>query len=240
MDDALESDMKVFDAIKKYRLQSQKNAVNVLVDRLNLEPFLDFFTTFNTNNQLPYPNLYYAKCVFLNCYEGAWHTGINDEEIRGLCAGALLHDFNHSGGKLNDSENIKKALKGLNDAQAYAASNLLGLSKTSFSIANSVIKISQYQFENNPETFPEKIIRDAIQMQPYEVSLKVILKQYMRLKSENEMRQSRSDENHNFSNDLRQFLDNEVKWHTEWAANKAKIRNWEHAKSHLLSMITRQ
>lgn len=241
MDDALESDKGVFLAIKNYRLQSLgRSGIELIVDRLNLEPFLEFLHSFNASNTLPYHNYYHATCVFLNCYEGAWLTKLEDEETRGLCAGALFHDFNHSGGKLDDAENIKRALDGLMNAQIYAESNLLGLSPTSLAIAKSAIAITKDPFEGGAKTFPEQIIMDADLMQPYEESSAILLKQYLGLKAEYEVWQRQVPRTpRDFPTHLKQLLNDEVTWHTEWAIEKAQVRNWEIVKSDLLRLMRR-
>lgn len=239
MEDALELDKKIFLAIKAFRLQSLGDVgVEAIADRLNLEPFVEFLTSFNGSNGAPYHNFYHSTCVFLNCYEGAWLAKLDDEEIRGLCAGALLHDFNHSAGSLPDPDNIKIALQGLKTAQAYAQSKLIGLSPKSYAIAESVIKITQYPFTREPETTPKRIIRDADLMQPYEESPDKLLKQYLGLKQEIEIQRARTYTRSEFAEGVKKFQDSETNWHTEWAIEKAAVRNWEMVKSNLVKLIS--
>lgn len=239
IEDALELDMKIFKAIKANRLQSLgKTAVEVVVDRLNLEPFYEFLVSFNKSNDLPYHNLYHAECVFLNCYEGAWISKIEGDELRGLCAGALLHDFNHSGGKLVDSENIKIALDGLKVAQAYANSKLLGLRPLALATAYNVIKVTQYPFIDEPSIMTERIIRDADLMQPYEESPSALKKQYLGLKAEVELMKGVTYTQSEFARGCKTFQDNETNWHTEWAIEKANIRNWEMVKCNLVKIVS--
>lgn len=238
MEEALDADMQVLMAIKEYRLQSLGEfAVDVIVDRLNIEPFYDFLRTFNHSNDLPYHNFYHSTSVLLNCYEGAWHTGLNDEEIRGLCIGALLHDFNHSGGELADEENIYLALKGLSSAQAYAKSMLIGLSPESLKIAESVIRVTQYPFILEPDTFVKQIVRDADLMQPYEEIPCVLVNQYLGLKVEVEIQKNTKFSDKEFADGLKIWQNKEVDWHTEWALDKSKVRNWEMVKSDLYYLL---
>jgi len=239
MDEALDIDMQIFSAIRGYRLQSLGQlAIDAIVDRLNLEPFYEFLTSFNESNDLPYHNLYHSTCVFLNCYEGAWCLDRDDEEIRGLCAGALLHDFNHSGGHLVDSENIKIALRGLMLAQAYAKGKLLGLSPRSLLIAEEVIKVTQYPFIHEPKTIPEMIIRDSDLMQPYEETPEILLKQYIGLKEEIEVQKKTTFTRSAFAAGVKKFQDSETVWHTDWAIEKAKVRSWEMIKVDLVKLIS--
>jgi hypothetical protein len=244
MDDALDIDMQIFRAIKEYRLQSLGQlAIDVVVDRLNIEPFYEFMLDFNAGNNHPYHNLYHSTCVMLNAYEGAWSTIDHSidydevqEDIRGLCVGALMHDFNHSGGHLSDEENIKHAQQGLRIAQSYANSKLLGLSPRSLAVAESVIKVTQYPFIHEPISFYEQIIRDADLMMPYEEDPDALQKQYIGLKNEIEIQKGEFTPQ-NFAVGVKKFLSMEVKWHTEWAATKAEIRNWEMIKSKLCKLL---
>src|ERR1017187_2297764 len=127
--------------IESFSIQVQPDAVRSIVDRLSLDPFFEFLSSLNCSNFLPYHNFYHASCMLLNCYEGACHEQLVGDELRGLCVGALFHDFNHSGGKLTDTRNVAIALEGLKFAQGFAGSKLLGLSPISLTVANSVIAI---------------------------------------------------------------------------------------------------
>ena len=148
MEEALEIDMKIFQAIKSHRLQSLGIlAFNAIVDRLNLEPFCEFRAHFGKDDDVDSGNLFRAACMLLDYYESAWLQGLEEEKIRGLCAGALLHNFGRSrslgrsGEKTTDSENIKTALRGLENAQMYAASKLMGLSARSLEVAQETIAL---------------------------------------------------------------------------------------------------
>jgi len=236
--ETLDLDMQIFNAIKKYRLQSLGNsAVLAIVDRLNLEPFLDFFKNFNHAKDLPYHNEYHCLCVMLNAYEGSYYAKLTDEEVRGLCAGAMFHDFNHSGGKLQDHQNIKIAQEGLKIAQSYAKSKLLGLSEVEFQIASSVISVTEYPFAKAPSTMMEHIIRDADLMQPYEESARALIKQYQGLKVEIEVQRNRTYSMVEFATGVKNFQHDETIWHTEWGYEKSQARNWEMAKTNLFNLL---
>jgi len=236
-EEAIELDLKVFQALKNYRLQSlNKVGVDVIIDRLNLEPFYDLFSSFNAGNDLPYHNLYHAHCVLLNCYEGGMHLRLSEDELRGLCAGALFHDFNHFGGILPDDKNIKAALEGLKIAQRYALSRHLGLSAQSFEVAETVIRVTQYPYIIEPTTVPEQIIRDADLMQAYEEVPKEQLKQFLGLKSELEVKGNKISIA-DFAKGTKSFSD-AIVWHTQWAIEKAYVRNFEMIKVQLVKMIS--
>jgi len=235
-DEATELDLKIYNAIKNRRLQSLgKVAVDVIIDRLNLELFYELLVSFNTSNNLPYHNFYHAECVFLNCYEGALLSNLEEDEIRGLCVAALFHDFNHSGGNLTDDKNITEAIKGLEIAQKYASSAHLGLNKLSLETAINAIKITEYPYVKEPSTVPEQIIRDADLMQIYEEDRRTLLKQYLGLKAELELKSYKMT-CVDFAGGIKHFY-NKIQWNTQWAINKAYVRSIEAAKADLLILI---
>lgn len=233
-----EIDDKIRELVESFRLMSMgKQAVDVIVDRLNLEPFYEFLTTFNTGNDLPYHNLYHAHCMLLNCYEAAWHLGVPEGETRGLCVAALLHDFNHSGGHKPDSENIKAALEGLKIAQTYASSRLLGLDRFALEIASTSISVTQYPFIHEPTSLTQQIIRDADLMQAYEESEFRIVQQFLGLKSEIEIAKKTTFTNAEFAAGMKKFQDAETVWYTRWAQKKADTVGWEFAKYNLQQLL---
>lgn len=238
IDDAMKSDFDVLNAVKEYRLQSlNKVAIDIIIDRLNLEPFYEFLILFNKSNKFPYHNYYHSSCVFLNCYEGAWISDLQDfDEVRGLCTAALFHDFNHSGGILTDEENIKEALNGLKLAQHYAASKHLGLSTRSLEVAEAAIKITQFPFIKEPLTLTDRIIRDADMMQLYDEDESKLLKQYLGLKAEIELFKQITFTIDEFASGCRDFQ-NSIDWHTEWALKKAEVRNFYLIKINLEKLI---
>jgi len=237
-DEYMKLDMEIFQAIKGYRLASLgEKGINSIVDRLNLEPFYEFLLHFNSANDRPYHNLYHAQCMLLNCYEGAWHLNVEADELRGLCAAALLHDFGHSGGIKTDVENIAEALQGLKQAQTFAKFRLVPLSTVSLEIAANAIKATVYPFVYTPRTTTECLIRDADLMQAYEESSFKLIKQYVGLKREIELQRQVTFTSEEFAAGMKKFLDTEVEWYTEWARSKATERNWELAKSNLYNML---
>jgi len=251
LDEMIDLDMQIFRAIKHYDLANMGSpAIKVIVARLNLEPFMEFLAGFNKSNYLPYHNAYHATCVMLNVYEGYYHQNVAknvdnppdpydgiDEVLRGLCAGALLHDFNHTGGRQSDEENIKLALQGLETAQKLASSKLLGLSEISFKTACQVIGVTQYPFIREPFTIPEMIMRDADLMQPYETHKTTLLKQYLGLKQEVELQHGFVYSKEDFAKGQRAWQDDNVVWCTEWATKKAEVKGWEMVKANLEKLL---
>jgi len=73
-----------------------------------------------------------------------------------ICLGlaALFHDFNHSGGKLKDNENIELAIEGLNDFLLYE--DRIDINKII-----SIIKATEFPHKQMDLNMLQKIIRDA-------------------------------------------------------------------------------
>jgi hypothetical protein len=230
--------MELFRTIKTYTLQMLgERGVESIIDRLNLEPFYEFYSNFNGGSGLPYHNFYHAQCMILNCYEGAWYSNLPEDDLRGLIVGAMMHDFNHSGGSKSDTVNVQEALSGLVTAQAFARSRLVPLSHSAFEIARNAIKVTEYPFKHVPLTLTERIIRDADMMQPYEMSSYKLIRQYVGLKHEIEVQKNTKYTYSQFAEGVKKFQDSETEWFTEWALEKAKVRNWEMCKHHLSTLL---
>ena len=210
----------------------QSDHIELIAKQLKLEPFFEFYQSENEGKNLPYHNFYHAKCVFLNCYEACFYEEIDKEAARGLCAAALFHDFNHSGGRLIDSENIKLAICGLMLAQTHAQKRSLGLSLRSLLIAKDAIKVTEFPFVHEPKTITQKIIRDADLMQPFEDDSVRLRNQYVGLKAEIEVSTNTTLNLVDFAVGCKDFQDAHH-WFTRWAEEKAKEKNWEKRKENL-------
>ena len=238
VDAAIDLDMEIFKAIKSYSLMSLGEAgVDAVIERLNLEYFMDLFMDTSSSHDLPYHNLYHTRCMILNCYEGAYYENLSLEDTRGLVAAAIYHDFCHSGGTKPDTENVKQALFGLSCAQRYAKSKGLGLSELSLLVANSAIEITTYPYEREPVTNTQCIIRDADLMQPYEDNVDALREQYLGLKEEVEIQRNVTFSCWDFADGMRKWQETEVIWHTPWAICKAKVRNWQECLNRLNTVI---
>lgn len=212
------------------------DGVEVIMKQFDLVPFLTFFEEQNLSTAL-YHDTYHAHCVVLNCYEGACFENLPFLETRALLLGALFHDFNHSGGVLPDEENIKLALEGLERAQLkhrYYCD--VPLSDEELELAEQAIRITKYPYEAEPITLAQQIIRDADLMQPYEEDPSVLREQYLGLKSELELTRGHL-EALDFVNGMRSWLDEHVRWHTNWAVEKAKVRGWAEIKQRLVGVL---
>ena len=232
VDQAIDSDMKIFKGIKSFNLAGlHEDGVNSVIERLNLEVFHDCFKAFNTSNNLPYHNSYHSQCMVLNCYEGAYHEKLPLDDTRALVAAALLHDANHSGGKESDEQNIEHAVEFVQICQRYASALHIGLSEYELSECIDCVKITKYPYENVPASPAQRIIRDADLMQPYEQDQQILLTQYLGLKRELEAN-GKSYSKIEFAEGMYEFL-NSIAWYTIWATDKAKDRGWDVLKLNL-------
>lgn len=236
-DDLIASDLKLFVAIKNFRLmQLGEAAVKLVIERLNLEGFLSYFNEFNSTTA-PYHGKYHSYCMVLNCYEGALHEKLSPTQTRALVVAALFHDFDHSGGSLSDEKNIELALKGLSLAQVTERV-ATPLSDQELAQAVSAIKITKYPFEKQPDTILERIIRDADLMQIYEESTPLIRQQYLGLKSEIEKARNVKYGAQEYATGQDQWLKDNVVWYTAWAQRKALVRDWESARARLFTILS--
>jgi hypothetical protein len=125
-----------------------------ILEIYKLEKVWGWFEKLNLSNNLPYHNLFHAKCMVENCYDGAQHHNMPYEATKLLLTAAMYHDFNHSGGALPDSENIKRAYHGVR-----------GIFAEPHNIIVRCIRCTEYPFIRIPRTLEERIIRDADLMQ---------------------------------------------------------------------------
>src|ERR1019366_5684420 len=89
-----------------------------------------------------------------NCYDGAQYYNLPKDTTRDILLAALFHDFNHSGGKLPDNENIKNAV-----------SCIQALLTNIHPLVIDCIECTEYPFVKEPLTIEQRIIRDADLMQ---------------------------------------------------------------------------
>lgn len=93
------------------------NEVLHIIDTFSLWNELKFVIRNNKSSFLPYHNLNHILSVMDVCYNLSLkvnNDNITDRSVRNLLVAALFHDFNHSGGKMNDIENIKVAIDNFN------------------------------------------------------------------------------------------------------------------------------
>lgn len=124
---------------------------------------LDYVITNNKGNVNPYHNTghnynVYDHSMFLfQTLREEYKLKSTDRLELGLAC--LFHDFNHSGGKLNDSENINIAIKGLNqflDDNPDIQVNRVNV--------ENIIKATQFPHLDIELNVLQRIIRDADMM----------------------------------------------------------------------------
>ena len=115
----------------------------------------------HNSSTAPYHSVYHANCMIENCYDGAQYYNLPYSSTRELLIAAMFHDFNHSGGKLEDRGNINRALKGVSTFFAQYCKGDGGVSNLIW----QCIKCTEYPFVIEPFTIEQRIIRDADLMQ---------------------------------------------------------------------------
>lgn len=133
---------------------------------------LHYFMHYNESNNLPYHNMYHSFCVVQTCHELATESmnfrqcdyvlcGIheppvilNHMNVRDLLTAALFHDFNHSGGLMDDKGNVRIAID-------YAPKRWMT------DTVKWIIRATQYPYVivldklDTPLKYMQAIIRDA-------------------------------------------------------------------------------
>lgn len=135
-----------------------------IIDEYNLDAAYSYILQKNPSNNLPYHNFGHLENVTLYAFIGCQNADFTKDLTRNILLAALFHDFNHSGGKLKDSENITLAKKGLAD---YLAESNDTEVKVEF--VNFLIDITEYPYtiETSKLTIHQKILRDADILQSF-------------------------------------------------------------------------
>lgn len=80
-----------------------------VIKQLELENELATVIKFNSGNDNPYHNFAHTLAVAKNVYKLSVLRGVDYDKIRLMVIAALYHDFNHSGGANNDTDNVRAA-----------------------------------------------------------------------------------------------------------------------------------
>jgi len=145
-------DLVVQDTLFRFRLKV-----------LKLLPVWEWVQANNPSGDLPYHNnthLYHmARIADQLLLTSNLYVGRKPEVA--LVLACLFHDFDHSGGKLSDRENIDRAIAGLR----WFAETGLG-QKTrdrgiDFDEVEALIRVTEFPFIHTPTTELERCIRDA-------------------------------------------------------------------------------
>lgn len=65
------------------------------------------------NFHAPYHNFRHMAHVCWEAYDGGVHMGLDPRELRNLLIAALMHDYDHTGTKGDDSVNIERSIRAL-------------------------------------------------------------------------------------------------------------------------------
>jgi hypothetical protein len=146
-------------------------------------------------------------------------------ELRAISVGAILHDYDHSGGLVTDDINVKLARKMLLLAQETCPLEFR-LSDAELELADACIAITKYPYDRDPEIELEMIIRDADLMQIYEEDVSKLRRQYLGLKSEIELARGVTFTNEEYAAGQVDWLKTNVHWYSAWAIEKAEVLDW--------------
>ena len=137
------------------------NLLGVVKD-YGLSHYLKVLLKENKSNNLPYHNFYHSLCVAYNCAQISESLSFYFEETKLMIIASLFHDFNHSGGKLSDSENVKNAI------EAFKTFSVESEEDNNFVV--EIIKATEYPYviKDDELSLYQKIIRDADLMQTFE------------------------------------------------------------------------
>lgn len=234
-DEIIVNDLKIHRAIKDYRLaQLGIPALNIIAERLGLLEFVTYFFEHNKTTA-EYHNNYHSVCVALNCYEGAIHQKLPENETQTVVLAGIFHDFNHSGGVYSDEKNIARAIIGLWSAHIKIDDHY---QHGVVNQAMQVLGITKYPFERSPSTIMEMIIRDADLMQPYEEDDKLLKKQYQGLHTEIERSYPIKFSIAEFAVGQLLWFKENVTWYSPWGKSKASIRYWKAAMQRLFKIMS--
>jgi hypothetical protein len=208
---------------KRLKLGPRPEACADVLRALNLEGLLDFIDSFNPSARAPYHNAEHEAAVVTLVYEAGLFYKLDRLQLRALVITGALHDFDHSAGKLIDSENIARAVKGLKLVRRALATTASALTEAEVMLAESLIKITEYPYTKEPTGLLERIIRDADVMMPL-LDPKLRLQLFNGLKAELRVKAPElTDEA--FADGVHDFYE-KVTWHTEWAKQKAAWSVW--------------
>ena len=132
-----------------------------IIKKYKLDNYLKILIEENSSNNLPYHNFYHILCVMYHAFLISKSLGHSNKETKNLLIAAIFHDFDHSGGKLKDSENVKNAIKAF---LKYSEE-----SKENTDAVVSIIEATEYPYviEEKSLTEYQKVIRDADLMQTF-------------------------------------------------------------------------
>lgn len=127
-----------------------------IIEVFGLHGEYSWFVKNNPSNNLPYHNLFHARCMIENCYDGAQYYNLPFDATKLLLTAAIFHDFAHTGGAETDHENIRRA---------YHHGLRVFFNGDVPRVVWGCVRVTEYPFIHMPMTIEERIIRDADLMQ---------------------------------------------------------------------------
>jgi len=131
-----------------------------------LEKSFNYIIENNQSVNLPYHNTRHLVKVFDTALDIASLSDLTDSEIVELGIACLFHDFNHSGGKLTDSENIDIAIK---EFLLFFESNEKLFEWINATNIIDMIHSTEFPKKREPITLQQRIIMDSDLIQCYDV-----------------------------------------------------------------------
>ncbi|MFW6225637.1 MAG: hypothetical protein ACOC3V_01595 [bacterium] len=137
-------------------------------DYLKKYELFSFAFKYIINNNIgaynPYHSTFHLIDVFTKCMEISHVYKLPEKDILELGLAALFHDFNHSGGRLKDYENIELALTAFNIFYNDNIDKFNSLNKDNII---ELIKITEYPHKRKPSNVKEMILIDSDMIQCY-------------------------------------------------------------------------
>jgi len=139
-------------------MNNEIKLLNIINQSTLLQEALNFNMENNNSLFRPYHNIIHIFNVMHSVVDILNNYDVPVEKQKLLLLTAMFHDFNHSGGELNDSENIKMAKDGI----IYFASSIY-MKTEDLSFVLDLLDVTEYPYKksNDELTLIEKILRDA-------------------------------------------------------------------------------
>jgi hypothetical protein len=112
------------------------------------------------NANAPYHNVRHMLHVFWEAYDGGVHMGLGPRPLRNLLIAGLMHDYGHTGRRVDDQVNIDIAVRGL-DVHALDEDRPFLLD------IRGSIRATKYPYGDEEFTQEQLILRDADQSQTF-------------------------------------------------------------------------
>jgi hypothetical protein len=140
-------------------------AVEDLLDMLSLRFESQYFWLMNKSSRVPYHNAIHVNFMINDLILMARHENITLFDLKLLVETIIFHDFNHTAGISNDSENISRA------RAAYTNfSTQVGKKTTTTEIILTLINETQYPYVVSEPSTLGKYLRDLDLMTMYHLS----------------------------------------------------------------------